>query len=78
MVATRSRNKATHPAAPVMTEAAKKKAGIKVKPRKKKTTKKATIKELQARLAALEDPDGEPFSKEPLVRAILLPRALSC
>lgn len=68
MVATRSKNKSAHPAAPVMTRAAKKKAGIPTKPRPKKTTNKETIRELQARLAALEDPDREPFSKEPLVR----------
>ena len=75
MVTARTKNKKAHLAAPVMTENAKKKAGIKAKPRKAKTTKKESIKELFARIAALEDPDGEPFSKEPLVRTIQLPNA---
>ena len=72
MVSTRAKNQHQHPAAPVMTKAAKVKAGI-INPKKrpKKTTKDETIRELQARLAALEDPDGEPFSKEPLVRVPL-------
>lgn len=72
MVTTRTKNKTAHPATPVMTEPAKKKAGIKAKPCKTKTTKKATIKELRARIAALEDPNGEPFSKEPLVHTAQL------
>ena len=66
MVSTRTKNQFQHPAAPVMTKAAKEKASI-IKKRPKKATKDDTIQELQARLAALEDPNGEPFSKEPLV-----------
>lgn len=65
---TRASNKLARPAAPVMTDAAKQKAGIRVKRRAKKATKDETIRELQAKLAAMENPDGEPFSKEPLVR----------
>jgi hypothetical protein len=68
MVSTRTKNKSAHPAAPVMTEAAKKKAGIPTKRRSKKATKDDTIRELEARIAALESPGGDPFSKEPLVR----------
>lgn len=67
MVATCSRNKLAHPAPLVMTKAAQKKVGIPTKPRPKKSTKNETIRELKAHIAALEDPDGEPFSKEPLV-----------
>lgn len=68
MVDTRAKNKLTHPAAPVMSDAAKRKAGIKTKRRQKRVTKDETIRELQARIAALENPDEESFSKEPLVR----------
>ena len=70
VVSTRTKNKLTHPAAPVMTDAAKRKAGIKIKTKShpKRMTKDQTIKELQARINALENPDEEPFSKEPLVR----------
>ena len=68
MVATtRPKNKLSHPAAPVMTQVAKKKAGIKVKQRPKKATKDDTIQELRARITTLENPDEGPFSKEPLV-----------
>lgn len=70
MVSTRQKNKKAHPAAPVMTEAAKEKAGIPTKRRAKRVTKDDTIRELQARIAALETPGGEPFSKEPLVRGL--------
>lgn len=66
VVSTRTNNKTTHPAAPVMTEAAKRKAGIKTKRRPKKVTKDETIRELRARLAVLEDPGAESFSKDPL------------
>ena len=67
---TRAKNKTTHPAAPVMSEAAKVKAGITpAKPRAKRMTKDATIRELEARIAQLENPDGPHPSKEPLVRA---------
>ena len=68
MVSTRPKNKKAHPAAPVMSNAAKVKAGIPTKKRPKRTTKDDTIRELQAQIAALKDPSGEPFSKEPLVR----------
>lgn len=67
MVATRPKNKLSHPAAPVMTRTAKEKAGIKVKPRKKRVTKDETIRQLQARIAAMENPDEESPSREPLV-----------
>lgn len=67
---TRTKNKHAHPAAPVMTKADKEKAGIKVKRRAKRVTKDDTIRELQAKLAALENPGEEPFSKEPLVRPL--------
>lgn len=67
--ATRPKNKSQHPAAPVMTAAAKRKAGIKTaqRPKPKKVTKDQTIWELRAQLAAFENPDEETFSKEPLV-----------
>lgn len=66
---TRSGNKTTHPAAPVMSEAAKVKAGIvPAKPRTKRMTKDATIRELQERIAQLENPNDPHPSKEPLVR----------
>ena len=70
VASTCQKNKTVHPAAPVMTAAAKRKAGIKAKapPKSKRVTKNQTIKELLARIDALENPDGEPFSKEPLVR----------
>lgn len=67
VASTRAQNKLAHPAAPVMTNAAKKKAGIKTQRRSKKLTKDDTIRELHARIAALEGPDEETFSKEPLV-----------
>ena len=68
MVSTRPGNKSAHPAAPVMTAAAKQKAGIKTTQRRKRVTKDETIRQLQARITALENPDSEEsFSKEPLV-----------
>ena len=67
MVSTHAKNKDSHPAAPVMSAVAKQKAGIKTKRCKTKATKDQTIRELQVRLEALENPSGEPFSKEPLV-----------
>lgn len=73
VASTRPKNKLTHPAAPVMTEAAKQKAGIKAKRRPKKATKDEPIRELQARIDALENPGEEAYSKEPLVRVFLLP-----
>ena len=68
MVSTHPKNKTTHPAAPVMTPAAKRKAGIKVKLLAKRVTKDQTIWELQARITSLKNPHEEAFSKEPLVR----------
>ena len=68
---TRRRNKSAHPAAPVMTEAAKVKAGITpAKPRKKRTTKEARIRELEEEVARLRHPDDAHPSKEPLVSAL--------
>ena len=69
MVGTRTKNKSTHPAAPVMTDAARIKAGIPpAKRRTKKMTKDEQIRELQARLAATEYPDeATVVSKDPLV-----------
>ena len=67
VAATRLKNKLAHPAAPMMTKAAKQKAGIKVKRRTKRVTKDETIRELQARIDTLENPGAEMFSKEPLV-----------
>ena len=72
MVATHTKNKTTHPAAPVMTEAAKQKVGIPTKKRAKRVTKDETIRELKAKLASLETPGAEPFSKEPLVRTLIM------
>jgi hypothetical protein len=68
MVNTRLNNKTSNPGFPDMTEYAKKKAGLKSKRQKKKITKDETIRLLQARITALEDPATEPPSKEPLVR----------
>lgn len=68
VASTRLKNKLAHPAAPVMTAAAKEKAGIKIRRRPKKVTKDETIRELQARINALENPSEETYSKEPLVR----------
>ena len=68
VASTRRKKKDAHPAAPVMTKAAKQKAGIKTTRRTKKPTKDETIRELQAQIAALENPHEETFSKEPLVR----------
>ena len=70
MVSTRPKNKTAHPAAPVMTKAAKERAGIKTKPTQRRVTKDQTIRELQARIAALENPDEEEFSRDPLVCTI--------
>ena len=69
MVGTRAKNKDSHPAAPVMTEAAKIKVGIpSTKRRTKKPTKDEQIRQLEARLAAFEHPDETtPVSNEPLV-----------
>ena len=67
VTSTRAKNKLAHPAAPIMTEAAKRKAGIKHKQRPKRVTKDETIRQLQAQIAALKNPEGETFSKEPLV-----------
>ena len=80
MVATRSKNKDAHPAAPVMTPAAKRKAGVPTKPHSKSTSKAQTIRELRARLAVFENPDDETtmISKEPLVCPLfLVPQLIS-
>ncbi|KAF9779590.1 hypothetical protein BJ322DRAFT_1113390 [Thelephora terrestris] len=68
MAGTRAKNKDKHPAAPVMTHAAKIKAGIpSAKRQSKRTTKDEKIRELEARLAAFENPDDvDAISKEPL------------
>ena len=67
-VQTRPKNKNSHPAAPVMGRAAKVKAGITpVKPRAKRMTKDAKIRELEAQLAQFKNPEGSHPSKEPLV-----------
>lgn len=69
MVNTHLKNKVAHPAAPMMTDAAKIKAGIPpTKRRSKKQTKDDQIRELKAHLATLEHPDeATAVSKEPLV-----------
>ena len=71
MVNTRIKNKVAHPAAPVMTKAAKEKAGIQPK-RPKRLTKAETIRQLQARIAALENPNEESPSQEPLVCTMVI------
>jgi len=73
MVSTRAKNKTAHPAAPVMTNAAKRKAGIDVKQPPKKVSTAQTVRELLARINALENPQGKSFSKEPLVRIFTIP-----
>ena len=67
--ATRTKNKTKHPAVPVMTPAAQRKAGIKAAPppKPKKVTKDQTVRELKVHIATLENPNEETFSKEPLV-----------
>jgi hypothetical protein len=74
---TRAQNKNAHPAAPIMSEAAKNRAGIKsTKTRTKKPTKDEQIHQLQAQVAALENPDQTtPVSNEPLVVFFPLPRS---
>ena len=78
MVSTRTKNKTAHPAAPVMTKAAKEKAGIKMKPTQRRVMKDQTIRKLQARIAALKNPDEGEFSKEPLVCTFDLCVCTSC
>ena len=68
MVKTRVTNSLRHPAAPIMTNAAKAKAGIKHKQPKKKVMQKERIQQLEARINKLESGDGELSSKKPLVR----------
>ena len=65
---TRAKNKLAHPAALVMTNAAKQKAGIKTKARPKKFTNAERVRWLETRLAELEGGDEEMASQEPLVR----------
>ena len=65
---TRLRNKTVHPAAPVMTNAAKVKAGIEpAKPRKKRMTKDAKIRKLEDEIARLKHLGDSHPSNEPLV-----------
>ncbi|KAF9783793.1 hypothetical protein BJ322DRAFT_1109639 [Thelephora terrestris] len=70
MVSTRIKNKDARPGAPVMTEAAKIKAGIpSAKRQSKKPSKAEQIRILEARIAAFENPDDDdtmPISQEPL------------
>ncbi|KAF9787362.1 hypothetical protein BJ322DRAFT_1017299 [Thelephora terrestris] len=67
MAGTRAKNKDTHPAAPVMTTAAKIRAGIPTTKRQKKATKDDKIRALEARLAAFEQPDDAvAISQDPL------------
>jgi hypothetical protein len=73
MVDTRPKNKQARPASVMMTNAAKRRAGIKTNAQPKKTTKDETIRQLQAHIAALEDPSEDSPSKEPLVRIARLP-----
>jgi hypothetical protein len=71
VVQTRDRNKTAHPAAPVMSEAAKVRAGIKpAKPRAKRKTKDTRIRELEEQLARLQRPDDPHPSNEPLVSVL--------
>ena len=72
MVSTHAKNKTAHPAAPVMTNAAKRKAGIDAKQPPKRVSTAQTVRELLARIDALENPQGKTFSKEPLVRIFLI------
>lgn len=69
MVRTRAKNKTVHPAAPVMTKAAKKKAGIPTAMcHSKKQEAKEKMHQMEARLAMLKNPDdATPVSREPLV-----------
>ena len=67
-VKTRSQNRSARPAAPVITEGAKVKAGIQpAKPCRKGKTKDAEIRGLKVRIAELEHPDDPHPSREPLV-----------
>ena len=78
MVGTRTKNKNTHPALPVMTDAAKVKAGLRPAKRQTKKTKAEQIRELEARLAAFEHPDdATSVSKEPLVSKCTPPSLVS-
>jgi hypothetical protein len=76
MRATRSKNKKAHPAAPIMTESEKTKAGIAPK-RSRKLNQREQIRVLEARLAIANNPDESAVvSKEPLVGSVKLPHAL--
>ncbi|KAF9780981.1 hypothetical protein BJ322DRAFT_1112370 [Thelephora terrestris] len=68
MAGTRAKNKTARPAAPVMTNATKIKAGIPTAKRQtKKISKADQIRELKAHLATFEHPDdSDSVSKEPL------------
>lgn len=72
MVTTRTKNKHSHPAAPVMTKAAKEKAGIKTQAHHPRVTKDEKIWALEARLAAFENPQEESFTNEPLVCSLVV------
>ena len=64
------KNKIAHPTAPVMSKAAKVKAGIiPAKPRSKRMMKDARIQELEAQIAQFENPNDPHPSKEPSVCA---------
>ena len=69
MAKMRAKNKTMNPEAPVMTEAAKIKVGIPVKPHPKKQTQANQIHELEAHLATFERLDEATtiILKEPLV-----------
>lgn len=68
MVNTCPANKNAHPAAPVMSNKAKTKAGVPTKRQTKEPSKAEKIRILEARIAILENPeDTAPISQEPLV-----------
>ena len=72
MVGTRLKNKTVHPAAPVMSNAAKIRAGVPAKRQNKKVTKDKKICLLEARLTAFENPDDTvDISKDPLVSRLM-------
>lgn len=79
MVKTRPKNRTAHPAAPVMTRAAKTKAGIPstAKPRAKRPVNDK-LREIEARLSVMENPDdATAISRDPLVSSITLSYVLA-
>ena len=76
MVNTHIKNKVTHLAAPVMTKAAKEKAGIQPKC-PKRLMKAKTIWQLQTCIAALENPNKESPSQKPLLCTMVI-LSLTC